>query len=498
VAKKIDKPHLAVAGPGAGKTHKMVDDIMTVLPALSPHQILAAITFTNAAADTIRERLQRRARVGGNVFVGTTHTFVNRFVLSPCATLFEKLPDDRIFAPIDVHAKGRGAAIYAKNLIRKGIVPFDSMIPVARDLLSNKEVRDRLGQRIAHLFVDEFQDTDIGVLEIIEHLRKNSTTRLYAVGDPEQFVMGFAYRGTPVPAFDKLPFFRFHKQAEAITLDENHRSNGEIVTFTNQFRSDLQQTPVKPFRNEPRVFFIAQCDLKSIVTEFQSRSQHVEIDGDNRIRLYLAEENAIFNPVMGEFGMTYSTKHGHKTATVLGDSLSLIATALDRSQRRVCDEFKLSRLQWREAGVKVLQGALRSDFGISDLVAFVENRFAHTVSPSRSEILEEGLSHLKCRLADGHESCHPEQCSSIRKAKGLEADAVLAVAKGINELKKWLITDRDVRNVDKQDKCRMGYVAFTRPREMLCIACLKPIDSGTESLLSSLGVSIVAGPLAQT
>ena len=63
-----------------------------------------------------------------------------------------------------------------------------------------------------------------------------------------------------------------------------------------------------------------------------------------------------------------------------------------------------------------------------------------------------------------------------RKAKGLQADAALVVAKGIAELKKWLQTDRSLRVADKQDKCRLGYVAFTRPKEMLCIACLKEID----------------------
>lgn len=492
MAKKADKPRLAIAGPGAGKTHTMVDEIVKILPSLRPHQMLAAITFTNAAAETIRDRLQKQARVRGNVFIGTTHTFVNRFVLSPCATLFGKLPDDRIFAAIDVHAKGTGAAMYTKNLIKKGIVPFDAMFPVARELLSDKIIRDRLGRRIAHLFVDEFQDTDIAMLEIIDQLRKNATTRLYAVGDPEQFVMGFTYRGTSIPAFDKLPFFRFQKQADADSLLDNHRSNGEIVAFTNQFRSDLQQKSIKPHRNEPRVLFITDCDLKSIVSVFQARSHHVEIHGSTRVRLYLSEENATFTSVMDEFGMKHSSNLGRKTATALGDALELIATALDRSQRRACADLKLSRLQWRAAGIVVLKGALREDFGLKELEAFVAGRFQHKVSDSRGPILEEGLAQLRNHLAMGHVSNHPEQCASIRRAKGLEADAVLAVAKGPAELKKWFSTDRAVRNADKQDKCRIGYVAFTRPREMLCIACLKPIDAELESLLDSLGVHVVS------
>jgi DNA helicase-2/ATP-dependent DNA helicase PcrA len=492
VAKKPDKPRLSIAGPGAGKTHAMVGEIAKVLPYLQPHQHLAAITFTNAAANTIRDRLQRRTRLRDNVFIGTTHTFVNRFILSPCATLFEMLPDDRIFAAIDVHSKGKGAGIYTKNLIKKGVIPFDAMFPVARELLNNKDIRARLGQRIAYLFVDEFQDTDIGMLEIIDQLRKNATTKLFAVGDPEQFVMGFTYRGMAIPAFDKLPFFRFEKQADTTPFLDNHRSNGEIVAFGNHFRNDLQQKSIKPHRNEPRVMFIRDVDLKTIVTVFQRRSNDVEIHGANRMRLYLSEENAAFDSVLEEFSIKPTSNVGRKTPTLLGDALELIATALDRSQRKACADFKLSRLQWRTAGTAVLRSALRADFGISDLIAFVKSTFSHKVSDSREELLAEGLEQLKSHLSLGHIEAHPEQCASIRRAKGLEADAVLAVAKGLADLKKWLTTDRRIRVADKQDKCRLGYVAFTRPREMLCIACLKGIDAEVQSVLFGLGVHVIS------
>lgn len=82
----------------------------------------------------------------------------------------------------------------------------------------------------------------------------------------------------------------------------------------------------------------------------------------------------------------------------------------------------------------------------------------------------------------------PERYSSIRKAKGLEADAALVVAKSISELKKWLQTDQSARCADKQDKCRLGYVAFTRPREMLCIACLEQIDDELIRMFQRLGI----------
>ena len=491
MGKTSGRPRLSVAGPGAGKTHTMVDEIARALATLPQQQHLVAITFTNAAANTIRERLNRRTRVRGNVFIGTTHTFVSRFVLSPCATLFGKLPEERLYAAIDVHAKGKGATNYTRNLIKKGIVPFDAMVPIARELLKLDTVRARLSRRIAHLFVDEFQDTDIGMLEIIDQFRKSGQTRLYAVGDPEQFVMGFTYRGTTIPAFDKLPFFRFEKQADSRPLIENHRSNPEIVEFANRFRDDLQQKSMKPKRDTSRVLFIRGTVLREIVTKFQEISADVEVHGAVRTRLYLSEVNATFDSIMEEFGIRVTSNLGKKTPTLLGDALELIATALDRTPRKVCLEMKLSRIQWRSAGTSLLKQVMRREFCVQDFVGFIAERFGHAVSSSRVGTLQDGLDQLKSHLATGLvESC-PEQTASIRRAKGLEADAVLALALGLAELKKWLSTDRSSRIADKQDKCRLGYVAFTRPREMLCIACLKPLDADSESLIRQLGVKVV-------
>lgn len=494
MAKRTVKPRLSVAGPGAGKTHTMVEEILNVLPALPPHQFLAAITFTNAAAHTIRERLQHLARIRDNVFIGTTHTFVSRFVLTPCATLFGRLPEDRVFTDVDVHQKGRGAANYARNLINKGVVPFDSMFPIARDLLQDKTVRTRLGCRIAHLFVDEFQDTDIKMLEILDQLRKCGQTHLHAVGDPEQFVMGFTYRGTSIPVFEKLPFFRFKKRADSTPLLDNHRSNGEIVDFANRFRSDLQQRPIKPHRHQSRVLFICECELRSIVATFQHLSQNVECYDGSRVRLYLSAENATFESVMQEFGLKATSNRGRKARSLLGDALELIATALDRSPRRACDDFRLTRLQWRSTGTTLLKMAKAAEFSVQQFVTFISTTFSHKVSDSRKRLLEDELTSLKTHLSlrDG-QTTHQEHCASIRRAKGLEADAVLALAMGLAELKKWLTTNQSVRAADKQDTCRLGYVAFTRAREMLCIACLKPTDAEAEALISDLGIQCVTG-----
>lgn len=493
MANKLPKPKLAEAGPGAGKTESMVDEIVAMIHLLPPHRFLAAITYTNAAANTIRERLSRRVRLRRNVFVGTTHSFVNRFVLAPCAELLSFLPGDRIYAPVDVHEKGRGAARYAENLIKKGIVPYDEMIPITRKILKVPGVPDRICERLSYIFVDEFQDTDIGTFEVFEHFRKTGKTILHVVGDPEQYVMSFTYRGRKPPRFDKIPFFQFKKLAQLGPITENHRSNGEIVQFANQFREGLQQKVVKPYRNETRVLFISDTALDEIVRCYQALSANVETEDKPRTRLYLSEENATFDSVRDQFQLTALSNDGRRSNTILGDALELLSVALDRSQRRICEEFGLSRLQWRALGVRLLRDLRAGQYGIDQLSVFVANAFGHNVSKSRIKLVEDSLSLLSAELATGSSAQMTELYSSIRKAKGLQADAVLVVAKGVAELKKWLQTDRLVRVADKQDKCRLGYVAFTRPKELLCIGCLKEIDAELIQMLQTLGIVTVAG-----
>ena len=165
-------------------------------------------------------------------------------------------------------------------------------------------MRDLIAERIAYLFVDEFQDTDIGMFEVFEHFHKAEKTRLYVVGDSEQYVMSFGYRGKKPPSFDKIPFFRFKKQAEVQQIIENHRRNGEDVTFVEQFRVDVQQIPVEPYRGEPRILFIPATALEEIVRRYQALSENVEIEEEQRTRLYFSEENATSDSVREQFKLS--------------------------------------------------------------------------------------------------------------------------------------------------------------------------------------------------
>ena len=401
LAKQTSKPRLAIAGPGAGKTHNMVDEIIAALPHLAPHRHLAAITYTNAAAGVIRQRLHERTTLRRNLFVGTTHSFISRFILQPFGCVFEELPPECIYGAIDVRgiATKGGTKILAPadlqgalsritgRLIAKGVVPYDAMLQVAKRLLDKDGVRELLGRRLQFVFVDEFQDTDTRQSVVFDELRKSKLTRLYMVGDPEQYVMGFTYakRGQAVREFGKIPFFDFGKMAATEQMTENHRANGELVAFANQFRKHLTQTAIKPMRGRDCIHFIDATDLTEIITQFQSLSNGVERHQSLLSRLYLGSANKMFEAVSAQYHLAPVSNDSRKTPTLLGDVLELLAFAVGQSQSKCREEFGLSPIQWRRLGISLLKGLQSPNWDTNNVAEFVKQHFAVNSFGSRAE-----------------------------------------------------------------------------------------------------------------
>jgi len=67
----------------------------------------------------------------------------------------------------------------------------------------------------------------------------------------------------------------------------------------------------------------------------------------------------------------------------------------------------------------------------------------------------------------------------------LEATSVLVIAKDNKELSEWLNFEK--ANSELDDTYRLGYVAFSRARDMLVIACLEEINEANKQNLTNLG-----------
>lgn len=158
---------------------------------------------------------------------------------------------------------------------------FDDLIFSARDLLRDHEaVRRSLGQRFAHVLVDEFQDTDPLQTEIFWRLCGEPVdgdadwTRLqirpgalFLVGDPKQAI--YRFRGADVGAYVQArEAFRAQDPGSLLSISTNFRSCASILTFVNEhFEAVLSAdgqpgfTALDPFHDDRDGLCVAALDI---------------------------------------------------------------------------------------------------------------------------------------------------------------------------------------------------------------------------------------------
>jgi superfamily I DNA/RNA helicase len=118
------------------------------------------------------------------------------------------------------------AATLAATFLRDQTLPTNALVPAATAVLAEHEPQVRAYR---HLFVDEFQDTDAGQMELILDVRERLGARLFVVGDVKQGI--YRFRGAEGNAFEELEARHESRKlapATAYDLTKNFRS-GEIL-----------------------------------------------------------------------------------------------------------------------------------------------------------------------------------------------------------------------------------------------------------------------------
>ncbi len=270
-------PLLVLAGAGTGKTRVITWRIAQLISqGVAPSSILA-VTFTNKAADEMRERVTAivspRGITAGEVWISTFHSFCARLLRressrAGLARDFAIYDDEDQLASIrlalrdspagdspasprsfrerisaaknagkssdDVAASAsdplekRFARIYSAYeaiLARNGAVDFDDLLIRAVKLLrQHADVRQAWQRRFPYLLVDEFQDTNTWQAELIR-LLAGERCNVCVVGDEDQSIYG--WRGAQ--AGNMLRFSEDFPGARIIRLEENYRSTQTIL-----------------------------------------------------------------------------------------------------------------------------------------------------------------------------------------------------------------------------------------------------------------------------
>ena len=273
-------PCLVLAGAGSGKTRVITHKIARLLQAgLGPKQI-AAITFTNKAAQEMRERAKGLVgpRAAKDLAVSTFHSLGVRMLREDGERLglkpqFSILDSDDVLGVMrdaggssdnalakrwqwtislwknqgldsasaalaakddDERVAARVMALYEERLQAYQAVDFDDLIGLPLKLLQkDPEARKKWQDQFGHVLVDEYQDTNAVQYELLKALVDHEDERrrglFTAVGDDDQSIYG--WRGATIENLKKLP--TDWPTLKVIPLEQNYRSTGSILRAAN-------------------------------------------------------------------------------------------------------------------------------------------------------------------------------------------------------------------------------------------------------------------------
>jgi DNA helicase-2/ATP-dependent DNA helicase PcrA len=272
-------PLLILAGAGSGKTRALTHRIAWLLATgrARPNQILA-ITFTNKAADEMRERVS--SLVGGvsrRMWVMTFHAacarllrieaerlgYTSRFTIYDEADSLRMLKrcleelevDTKRYPPRGIRARisdaknqlidaesyqetaggpfeemvGQAYRLYERRMLEANSMDFDDLLMRTVNVLELfEDVRRRYRERFRWVLVDEYQDTNHAQYRLLQ-LLCGEDGNLTVVGDEDQSVYGF--RGAEVRNI--LEFEDDFPDAAVVKLEQNYRSTETILSAAN-------------------------------------------------------------------------------------------------------------------------------------------------------------------------------------------------------------------------------------------------------------------------
>lgn len=156
-------------------------------------------------------------------------------------------------------------SFYIESQKDQKALDYDDIILLTYHMLKNNdEILNIWQSKIEYMQIDEFQDSDSFQIEL-STLLTGKHKNLFIVGDPDQAIYG--WRGADPEGF--LLFDKIHPSTETIFLNENYRSNPNILKASNNvikhndFRLDKEMKPNKPLGQPIAVYAGASNDDES-------------------------------------------------------------------------------------------------------------------------------------------------------------------------------------------------------------------------------------------
>ena len=268
----ISGPLLVIAGPGSGKTRVITFRIAALIDSGVNPRNICAITFTNKAAQEMRNRAfdlgasagahistfhslcvrilrryaeQAQIKPNFSIYSESEQRTAMKHAIRDCnletsnfpparmrdavSTLKNKLIDVEAFEGMaDDFFSTCLAKIYThyqQTLFENNALDFDDLLmKTAFVLEQNSEVRDELSNRFKYLLIDEYQDTNHAQYRIAQSLAAKHDN-ICVTGDPDQSI--YRWRGADISNI--LAFEKDWPDATVVKLEENFRSTPQIL-----------------------------------------------------------------------------------------------------------------------------------------------------------------------------------------------------------------------------------------------------------------------------
>lgn len=280
-----DGPTMIVAGPGSGKTRVLTYRIAHLInQGADPFGILA-LTFTNKAAESMRQRIEKiSGNHARNLYMGTFHSVFARILRVEAvkigypanftiydtddsksvikAIIKEQNLDDKIYKPNQVQWRISAAKnalitpemyaadpemitedtnqrrpqtakiykLYCDRCFKSGAMDFDDLLLNIHLILEKfPEVLYKYQHKFKYVLIDEFQDTNFLQYSIVRKIA-DVFQNITVVGDDAQSI--YAFRGATIDNI--LNFEKDFPDLKVYKLEQNYRSTQNIVKAANE------------------------------------------------------------------------------------------------------------------------------------------------------------------------------------------------------------------------------------------------------------------------
>jgi len=263
--------YVVTACPGSGKTACIVERVANLIDKGIPPSRILCLTFTNKAANEMRERICKRLNIEDATFyIGTFHSLCVKILrrvgtkigYTPGFSIFdsndqtsllkslarqmgfdvkklnfygighkvnfgrEVLEDENtIMQRFDDSVESSIAKKYLKEIKEQNAIDFSGLLyETVRLLKAEEDILGRLQNQFEYILVDEIQDTNYAQFELV-NLFAGKHKNVMVVGDVSQSI--YKFRGARYQ--NVLDFIKKYEDCKEISLGKNYRSTPEIV-----------------------------------------------------------------------------------------------------------------------------------------------------------------------------------------------------------------------------------------------------------------------------